>query len=133
MPVPVRVALRKALNALRGKKVRVTIGRATKQRTLSQQGYYFAKIEEYLVPAFSSQGNEWSSWDIHIWIMHHLGMEEVKIDPYGKPFVSRKHSSDFDTMDYEKLSEGMRKFAAEQYSIIVPLPNESDKQNTGGM
>lgn len=124
MPVPVRIALRKALDALRGNKVRVTIGRATKQRSLSQQGYYFAKIEEYLVPVFSSLGNRWSAWDIHIWIMDKLGMEEVKIDPFGKPFPTRKHSSEFDTVDYEKLSEGMRALGAEHFGLDIPLPKK---------
>lgn len=107
-----------------GRMVKVTLEEAKKKRTVQQNAYWFKMLDEYVVPAFRESGQPWSSFTIHEYIMQELGYQEVLITPQGKLFVSRKHSSGFNTKEWEVFMEEGREFLMRVHNIAVPLPNE---------
>lgn len=107
-----------------GKKLRITITEARKKRSLDQNAYWFGILDKHVVPVFREYGDNWSSWKVHEYAMNELGYQEVLVDPKGKLFVSRKHSSGFTTVEWEEFMERARELFARVHGIAIPLPNE---------
>ena len=114
-------------NALRrfdGKKVLLTLREWRKPRSNQQNAYWFGVLGRYAVPEFRKTGSPWSEWTLHEYVMGELGYEEVLTDPAGKLYVSRLHSSDFDTEQWEVFMEEGRAFLATEHQIYLPHANE---------
>lgn len=114
-------------NAVRrfdGNKVLLTLREWTRKRSIAQNAYWFGVLEKYAVPAFRETGHPWSQFTIHEYVMNELGYQEVLVAPDGKLFVSRMHSSDFDTRKWEVFMEEGRAFLAVRHGVHLPLPHE---------
>ena len=109
---------------LDGKKVLLTLREWTKPRSSQQNRYWFGILGKYAVPEFRKTGSPWSEWTVHEHVMKALGYEEVLIDPQGKLYVSRMHSSEFTTEQWEVFMEEARAWFATEHGISLPLPNE---------
>ena len=124
LPPEVQRGITATLDRLEGKRVVLTVALAKKKRSTNQNAYWFGMLGKYVVPAFREHGDNWSEWTVHEYIMNELGYQEVLVDPKGKLFVSRKHSSEFSTIAWEEFMERGREFLARVHGIRLPLPNE---------
>lgn len=116
--------INKFLATLEGKSVVIQIEEETKKRSLAQDKYWFAVLDKYAVPIFRDDGNCWSSYDIHQYVMMSIGREKVLYTPIGKPFVVRDQSRGYNTKQWEEFMEEGRAFLATEHGIQIPLPNE---------
>lgn len=119
-----REIIAKTLKGFEGKNVEIEIKEKKQTRSLPQNKYWFKMIEDHLTPVFREEGSNWSSWDIHQYIMHELGYEEVIFSPSGKPFPKRKHSSDMTTLEFEEFAERARAYVMQEFNVAIPFPNE---------
>ena len=104
--------------------IEVIVREYKKTRSTSQNSYWFAMLDKYVVPVFREGGDNWSSFSVHEYIMNELGYQEVLCDPKGKLFVCRKHSKEFNTVVWEDFMGRGREFLIRVHGIALPLPNE---------
>lgn len=122
--VATRSAISKAIKALDGQLVDITVEKHKSKRSLNQNAYWFGMLEKYAVPVFREYGDNWSSFSIHEYIMNELGYQEVLADKKGRLFVTRKHSSAMKTGEFEEFLERARSYLATEHGIGIPLPRE---------
>lgn len=116
--------VRSFLRHCEGKQARIILGWELKKRSLDQNAYWFGVLDKHVVPVFRDYGDSWTAFKVHEYIMEELGYKEVLLDPQGKPFASRIHSSGFSTKQWEEFMERARALLATDHGIYVPLPNE---------
>lgn len=114
-----------AYKSFEGKRIEVTIQRAKKKRSNSQNRYYWGVI----VPLFQQGikecfGELWSSEKTHEHLKLNFNFEE-KVN-FKTSEVTRlyKSTSENSTIEMEEYQEKIRTWMFENMDIVVPLPNE---------
>ena len=86
------------------------------KRSMNENNYYWAVIVKILGDHFGYTPEE----------MHEaLKFKFLRIENPGKPTTVRSTASeDFTTIDAETYYENIRRWAAIEYGVVIPLPNE---------
>lgn len=89
-----------------GKRVTLTVGRQKKQRTLPQNSYLHGVVIKML--------------------SDHLGYDPKEMKGIVKYIFNVKHTSDLSTVEDEELCERVRRWAAQEFNLVIPDPNQAD-------
>lgn len=107
--------VREYLNSLEAKRVDITIKMERSQRSTNQNKYYFGVVCKVLGDYFGYEVDE----------MHEaLKMKFLQIGPCDVPTL--KSTTKLNTAEFEDYLERIRRWAATEYAVVVPLPNEAE-------
>lgn len=108
---------RSALQALAGKQVQFTIEPRQNDRSMSQNRYYWGVIVKILGDEFGYQPDEMheilKSKFLRRWSQGKLG-----VFPYAQS------TAKLSTLAFEEYLKKVRIWAASEFQIVIPLPNE---------
>jgi len=110
-PARLAPALRKLKD---GTLLEVTIRRRQKTRTNPQNAYYHAVIVELLGDYLGYEHEE----------MHDIIKNKFLIFYDDKGLPNRKSTAELTTVEMEELNERCRRWAAVDFGVSIPLPNE---------
>lgn len=119
-----RKSIANTLGLLEGKFVKITIEERKSRRSLPQNKYWFSALEKYVTPKFREAGSNWDTWKIHEELMKELGYTEVLVKPTGEAVRVRRHSSDFNKMEFAEMVTRAVAHLKTEYDIDMLLPNE---------
>ncbi len=107
--------VREYLKGLEGKRIDVTVKRERSQRSINQNNYYFGVVCKVLGDYFGYEVDE----------MHEaLKLKFLQVGPCDVPTI--KSTTKLNTTEFEDYLERIRRWAATEYSVVVPLPNEAE-------
>jgi hypothetical protein len=107
--------VREYLITLEGKRFDATIRKERSQRSTNQNNYYFGVVCKVLGDYFGYEVDE----------MHEaLKLKFLQIGPCDVPTI--KSTTKLNTTEFEDYLERIRRWAATEYSVVVPLPNEAE-------
>lgn len=107
--------VREYLITLEGKRFDATIRKERSQRSTNQNNYYFGVVCKVLGDYFGYEVDD----------MHEaLKLKFLQIGPCDVPTV--KSTTKLNTTEFEEYLERIRRWAATEYSVVVPLPNEAE-------
>ncbi|MCE5225600.1 MAG: hypothetical protein LLG05_07025 [Porphyromonadaceae bacterium] len=107
--------VREYLIKLEGKRFDATIRKERSQRSSNQNNYYFGVVCKVLGDYFGYEPDE----------MHEaLKLKFLQIGPCDVPTV--KSTTKLNTAEFEEYLERIRRWAATEYSVQIPLPGESE-------
>lgn len=130
VPHDVSVAVRDAVAAAKGEKLKLTLGKVKKYSSDPQRQYYFAVIIQRIQGLLLTRGGKYvDEDDIHDYLMRHVGqwMREKDIGG-GEKILVRRSYNDLSTIEAEEHHTKCRKWAAER-GLDIPEPNEEEKIN----
>ena len=123
-----------ALEQFNGKAVEIIIRRAYKQRTNSQNAYYWAVIVKHWQAIIKEQWGElYTTEQVHEFLKTNLNYEEyvdtetgeILLNPVtGVPVRKPKSTTENNTYQQEQYHEACRQLAYEMFGYQIPLPNE---------
>lgn len=120
-----------ALCAHEGKDVRVTIERKRKQRSLSQNKYYWGVVIPAVRGLLLDYGNEVDDEETHSFLKEHVGkLTTSVVGKSGRRVAITKSSASLSTAEFEEYLLRVRKFAAQE-GVQIPEPNEHLYQPMG--
>lgn len=103
------------LKGLEGKRIDVTIRKERSQRSTNQNNYYFGVVCKVLGDYFGYEVDD----------MHEaLKLKFLQVGPCDVPTI--KSTTKLNTSEFEDYLERIRRWAATEYSVVVPLPNEAE-------
>lgn len=103
------------LASLNGKEVEVTVKKPEKKRSLNENSYYWKIVVPILADYFGYSESE----------MHEAIKYRFLIDNSGKiPKIGS--TAKLTTVEFEKLMTDIRQWAAQEWQVYIPLPNEID-------
>lgn len=106
--------------------VQITLGAFKNTRSAKQNRYYFGYVVEPLREILEEAGQSMSTTGVHEALAKEVGMlQRVGFDFKGQPFVYTQSTTELTTVEFENYMEKCRAFAAEQYKLVIPLPNEA--------
>lgn len=101
-----------------GQSIEIIIHKKKKHRSVAQNRYY------WLVCTMISEHTGFSKEETHaILKSKFLKVEKVNEDT-GAIYEYIKSTTELSTVEYEEYLESVRQFAAEEFDMNVPLPNE---------
>ncbi len=107
--------VREYLITLEGKRFDATIRKERSQRSTNQNNYYFGVVCKVLGDYFGYEVDE----------MHEaLKLKFLQVGPCDVPTI--KSTTKLNTTEFEDYLERIRRWAATEYSVVVPLPNEAE-------
>ncbi|MEJ6734042.1 MAG: hypothetical protein QNK89_02460 [Lacinutrix sp.] len=117
----------KALKNFEGKIIEIVIRLKKKNRSISQNSYYWAVIIPVTIQAIADEwGEHWDREKAHdFYKMHFLQYEIVTND--NKIIKAPKSTTENNTHDQEVFHKQCRDFIKEYFNVDIPLPNENIK------
>jgi len=107
--------VREYLKGLEGKRIDITVKRERSQRSINQNNYYFGVVCKVLGDYFGYEVDD----------MHEaLKLKFLQVGPCDVPTI--KSTTKLNTSEFEDYLERIRRWAATEYSVVVPLPNEAE-------
>lgn len=120
-----------AVRAFEGKTVELTIRRATKQRSNSQNRYYWGVIvpiwQDLLLKEWGELRNKEYT---HEFLKANCGYKERVNKETGEILRVPKSTSENTTVEQEEYHLACRQLAFGMFETIIPLPNEQLKLET---
>ena len=119
-----RKAITNVLKSLDGKFAKITIEERKKNRSLSQNSYYWGVVIPLIVNLFNENGNNVDADQVHEFLKAEVGkLNQKLILPDGEIKNVAGSSAKLKTMEFEDYLAKIRAWAAE-WGCIVPMPNE---------
>jgi hypothetical protein len=119
-----REAIKKALERMEGKRVRIALSEVKKRRSLSQNRFYFGVVIPIIRSMFEKAGTFADSEEVHTYLKSRVGKMEKRIAlPDGSQWYTIGSSSKLTTGEWEDFITAIRAWAAD-FGVIVPIPNE---------
>ena len=115
---PDKLRLYNVLKGLKGKSV-IQIKKWRKKRSVNQNAYLHGVVYRYVGDEIGLTAAE-----AHQTMTAHF-LSYEKTLPNGTVAKFVKSTTDLDTMEFEEYLEQIRTFMLEQFSCLIPLPNES--------
>ncbi|MEN6623987.1 MAG: hypothetical protein ABFD50_20880 [Smithella sp.] len=107
--------VREYLKGLEGKRIDITVKRERSQRSINQNNYYFGVVCKVLGDYFGYEVDD----------MHEaLKLKFLQVGPCDVPTI--KSTTKLNTSEFEDYLERIRRWAATEYSVQIPLPGESE-------
>lgn len=102
-------------NSLRGGRVRIVVSREKKVRSLDQNSYYHGVVVDLLAEHCGYTHDE----------MHDaIKWQFLKKEDPGKPLPTVGSTAELSTVEFEELMARIREWAATEFGMWIPLPNE---------
>ena len=102
--------------------------RATRRRTSPENRYYFGVIVRIFAEHLAECNGETiaTNWSkrAHLKLRSWCGFREEIILPNGVVDDQERSTSTYTTVEFEEYAENCRMLLADEFKIIVPLPNE---------
>lgn len=115
-----------AIKSFEGKEVLITLEKATKQRSNSQNAYYWGVLIVILQNCFKEHWGEiWSKEETHDFCKMQFNFIERINESTGEIVRVPKSTTENTTTAQEELHSEIRNFIFEWFNVQVPLPNES--------
>lgn len=115
-----------AIKSFEGKEVLITLEKATKQRSNSQNKYYWGVLIPILQNCIKeSWGEIWSKEKTHDFCKMQFNFIERINESTGEIVRVPKSTTENTTTAQEELHSEIRNFIFEWFNVQVPLPNES--------
>lgn len=115
---PDKLRLYNVLKGLKGKNV-IQIKKWRKKRSVNQNAYLWGVVYRYVGEEIGLTASEAHQ------IMSDYYLGYVKTLPNGTVVKFVRSTTDLDTMEFEAYLDQIRTFMLEQFSCLIPLPNES--------
>ena len=120
--------IREALRALNGKKVELTLKVIRKERSLSQNGYYWAVIVPIWTKLIEKEWGEFfNSKETHEFLKYNCNYEEKYVEETGEIFRAAKSTKENSTVEQEEFHSKARQLALTNFNVDIPLPEEQVK------
>jgi len=102
-----------------GKDCRVTVERKRKQRSMSQNAYYFGVVIPLVQAMLVDYGNDVDPEEVHAFLKEHVGkLVSAVADKDGKRIAIVRSSATLSTVEWEAYMERIKRWAAEQGTFI---------------
>lgn len=102
-----------------GKDIRITIERKRKQRSMSQNAYYFGVVVPLVQAMLVDYGNDVDPEETHAFLKEHVGkLVSAIADKDGKRIAIVKSSATLSTVEWEAYMERIKRWAAENGTFI---------------
>jgi len=116
----------KYLTLFEGKRIKITIEKLYKQRSLSQNGYYWGVIILYFQQGANEEWGEYlDSYQCHEELKKACNWKEVASKRTGEIKKITQSTKDLTTVEFEEYEERCRRLIYEYFNIKTPLPNET--------
>lgn len=125
VPPDISVAVRDAVAAAKGERLKLTLGKAKKFSSDPQRAYYFAVIIPRIQGLLLTRGGKYIDDDeIHDYLMWNVGKWTKNRDMgNGEKMMVRRSYTDLSTVEAEEHHLKCRAWAAER-GCDIPEPNE---------
>jgi ribosomal protein L14 len=108
-----------------GKVLVVSVKERKRQRSLSQNSYYFGVVVKSITRMFREAGNYVDEDEVHEFLKQHVGkLSQNVVTPDGEVLKVPASTKRLSTMDFELYLDKVRAWAAE-LGCMIPLPNET--------
>lgn len=95
-------------------------------RTSKQNRYYWGVIVDTFRTILEDAGQSMHPSGVHEALASEVGMlKKIAFGFDGQPIVYTQSTTDLTTVEFENYMEKCRAFAAAQYGLVIPLPNEA--------
>lgn len=121
--------LLKDIKTLDGKRVVLTIERAKKTRSLSQNSYYWAVVVPMVREGLVDRGYRISLEAAHEYLKSEFLKVELVNEETGEILPSTGSTKEATTTDFMAYIEDIQRWAAEYLVIYIPSPNEQIEMN----
>lgn len=104
----------------------VEVKKLAKNKSSGLRAYYFAEVVPKFQIALRGIGYSFTSKQTHEFIKQFSPIMEPQIEMNGKTYTERRglSDSDFTNSDFLSYIEDLKRFAAEEFSIIINDPHE---------
>lgn len=123
VPVSISIAVRDAVAAARGKKLKLTLAAAKKYRTDNQNRFFHGPFIEDVTQVFRNAGNNVNESQVKQYMKELFGLREKITMPDGKQNEVLKSTADYTTIEIEEFMTKIRVWGAE-YGFSFCFPNE---------
>jgi hypothetical protein len=118
-------AILNAVKSFEGKTINFTMQVARKQRSVSQNSYYWGVI----IPIWQNTllaewGDHYSKQETHEFLKYNCNYIEKINEQTGEVIRMSKSTTENTTTDQEIFHDRCRKLALEMFNVEIPLPNE---------
>lgn len=119
-----RKSIAAALKSLEGKFTKITIEEKKKNRSLSQNAFYWGVVIPAIVNMFNEYGNNVDAEQVHEFLKAEVGkLNQKVILPDGEIKTISGSSAILQTLEFEEYLTKIRAWAAE-WGVLLPFPNE---------
>lgn len=119
-----RKTIAQTIKSLNGKLIKITIEEKKKNRSLSQNNYYWGVVIPAIKIMFDEYGNNISNEQVHEFLKLEVGnLRDTITLPNGDVTVITGSSAGLKTLEFESYLTKIRAWAAE-WDVFIPLPNE---------
>jgi len=116
--------IQSALQALEGKRVKITIEEFKKPRSNAQNAYYYGCVLPAYKEAFAANNVFLDNDQMHAWIKEFVWEWYVDLDMNGIPFRKVLSSTHVDVKQWEELMTKCRYYATKHLNIDIQEPQE---------
>lgn len=105
----------------------VTVERAKKKRSLSQNAYYFMVINNFIRPALIDLGweeEETTTESIHEMFKALFNYKDRLIESTGEIVRQPLTTTGLSTTDHMAFMENIKRWCAQNLDLVIPEPNE---------
>jgi hypothetical protein len=121
----VSILISNFLKLFEGTRIKITIEKLYKQRSLRQNGYYWGVIILYFQQGVSEQWGEFKdSKECHQELKKECNWKEVVNIKTGQIHKSIQSTRYLTTVEFEEYEERCRRLIFDYFGLTVPLPNE---------
>jgi hypothetical protein len=125
-------SIRRMIAKYEGQKVKITIEKYRKRRTLSQNNYYWGVLIEYAVSAARAEDPTITPKEMHQILKQECGIitKEIVI-VNARQFIVDKEGTTTDktTTEFSAYVERCRQWIFVNLKVVVPLPNEEIQES----
>lgn len=117
--------IREAIRSFEGKTLTLTLKVNRKQRSNSQNRYYWGVIVVIWTKLIQDEWGEfYSAKDTHEFLKYNCNYEEKVVQETGEILRVSRSTKENTTVDQEEFHERARRLALEMFNCEIPLPNE---------
>lgn len=119
-----RKSITVALKSLEGKFAKITIKERKKNRSLSQNAFYWGVIVPEIVNLLNVYGNNVDAEQVHDFLKAEVGRLTQKVVlPDGEVKAVSGTTTELSTVEFEDYITKIRAWAG-GFGVIIPMPNE---------
>ena len=116
--------IRHQLKSLEGKRVKITVEKVKKSRSLAQNAYMHLMFTIFK-DALNDLGNEFNMPQVKEMLKLKFLKTEVVNEDTGETIGERvRHTSELTTTELNVFIEDVIRYGAEEFNVTIPFPNE---------
>lgn len=124
------ILIGKAIKMFDGKNIKISVSERKRNRSLSQNAYYWGVVIPAVLEMFRDAGNAVDEDEVHSYLKKEIGRLSTLINlPDGEVALVPRSTKHLDTMAFEGYLDRVRAWAASMGCIIL-MPNETPEEPT---